>query len=649
MKDALAGTWLGHALHPMLTDVVIGTFLSATLLDVVGGDEDGEAGARLIGIGMAAYLPTALSGVNDWADTEPVDDGIRRAGLVHAWSNATALALYALSLKARRNGNRGRARALSVAGATRARRRRLPRRPPHVRQGRRPGPDRVRPGPGRVDGGGAELPDGRPTRVVVDDTPVLLVRADGSLYALHDRCSHRGCSLADGELDGLEVVCACHGSRFDLRDGSVKQGPATAPQPAFETRERDGQDRNSPHRLTRSGRLPWMAVRGVEDTQTVEHQAALLRVALLVARDAPQEELFQAAAEETARLFGAESGSVVRYVGAERAVIVGVWRTRGRRGLPVNAEVDFEPGTTAMGQARATRRPVRVAGYEQPPRPAARRCMRSIGLKAGVAAPVLRRGDVWGALVAGAADEETLPPGCEQRLAGLAELVGQALDNDDRRAELAASRTRLVQAGDEARRRLERSLHEGAHQHVVALALKLRVALGRAEPDSEIADVLRELLADAMETSAELSELARGLHPAVLTERGLAAALQALTARCSVPVSMQRAARPPLRRLRRDDRVPDGRRGAHQRRARTRTRPSARCWPPTAATGSTSRSATTASAAPRRAPAAGSSAWPTARTRSAPASRSSRCGDGRRRVEIPDAYGSRSPSHADAT
>ena len=280
-----------------------------------------------------------------------------------------------------------------------------------------------------------------------------------------------------------------------------------------------------------------MAVKGVEDTQTVEHQAALLRVALLVARDAPQEELFQAAAEETARLFGAESGSVVRYVGAERAVIVGVWRTRGRRGLPVNAEVDFEPGTTAMGQARATGEPVRAVGYESR-RGQLADLLRSIGLKAGVAAPVMRRGEVWGALVAGAADEETLPPGSEQRLAGLAELIGQALDNDDRRAALAASRTRLVQAGDEARRRLERSLHEGAHQHVVALALKLRVALGRAEPDSESAAVLRELLADAMETSAELSDLARGLHPAVLTERGLAAALQALTARCSIPVCM---------------------------------------------------------------------------------------------------------------
>src|SRR3954453_937065 len=104
LKDALAGTWLGHALHPLLTDVVIATFLSTTLLDVAGGDEDGRAGARLIGVGIAAYAPTALTGVNDWADTEPVSDGVRRAGLVHAASNTTALALYAGSFAARRNG-----------------------------------------------------------------------------------------------------------------------------------------------------------------------------------------------------------------------------------------------------------------------------------------------------------------------------------------------------------------------------------------------------------------------------------------------------------------------------------------------------------------------------------------------------------------
>src|SRR3954470_17282836 len=118
LKDALSGTWLGHALHPLMTDVVVGTFLSTTLLDLAGGDEDGRAGARLIGIGMAAYAPTALTGVNDWADTEPVSDAVRRTGLIHAASNTTALVFYAGSLAARRRGNRGRARALSLVGGT---------------------------------------------------------------------------------------------------------------------------------------------------------------------------------------------------------------------------------------------------------------------------------------------------------------------------------------------------------------------------------------------------------------------------------------------------------------------------------------------------------------------------------------------------
>ena len=79
-----------------------------------------------------------------------------------------------------------------------------------------------------------------PVRVVVDETPVLVLRSAGRLLAVHDRCSHRGCSLADGDLEGEEIACACHGSRFDLTDGSVLRGPATAPQPAFEARERYG-------------------------------------------------------------------------------------------------------------------------------------------------------------------------------------------------------------------------------------------------------------------------------------------------------------------------------------------------------------------------------------------------------------------------
>jgi nitrite reductase/ring-hydroxylating ferredoxin subunit len=238
LKDALSGTWLGHALHPLLTDVVIGTFLSATLLDLLGGDKDGKAGARLIAIGMAAYPVTALTGVNDWADTEPADDGIRRAGLIHAASNTTALAFYAGSRAARRNGARTRARAFSIGGAGALMFAGLL--GGHLSFTKGVGPDQTvfDPGPQEWTSAGAasEIPEGELTRVVVDDTPVAVLRENERFYALHDRCSHRGCSLSDGSLDGDAIVCVCHGSRFDRRDGSVLQGPATAPQPAFEAR-----------------------------------------------------------------------------------------------------------------------------------------------------------------------------------------------------------------------------------------------------------------------------------------------------------------------------------------------------------------------------------------------------------------------------
>ncbi|MGI8864893.1 MAG: Rieske 2Fe-2S domain-containing protein [Solirubrobacteraceae bacterium] len=242
LKDALSGTWLGHAVHPMLTDVVIGSFTSATLLDLLGGEELGAASERLIAVGIAAYGPTALTGANDWADAEPVDDAVRRAGLVHASSNALALGLYAASLVARRRGARGRGvilgsigwSVMGLGGYLGG----------HLTLSRGIGPDQTVFDPGSPDwipaADGAQLQPGRPTRVVVGDTPVLLVKDDELIYAIHDRCSHRGCSLSEGELDGAEIVCACHGSRFDLRDGSVKGGPATAAQPTFQVRDREG-------------------------------------------------------------------------------------------------------------------------------------------------------------------------------------------------------------------------------------------------------------------------------------------------------------------------------------------------------------------------------------------------------------------------
>lgn len=243
LKDTLSGTWMGHALHPLLTDVVVGAWTSANLLDAFGG-EDAEAGAeRLIGIGIAAYGPTALTGFADWADSEPADDGIRRAGLVHAWTNLTGLALYAASLRARRAGDQRRGKALALAGAG------------AIGAGGYLGGHLVfRKGVGVdqtafdaapdadwTDTLAAEELGSEPVSAQVGDTPVLLVRQrSGAIASIHDRCSHRGCSLATGDVADGVVECPCHGSRFRLSDGELLRGPATAPQPAFEARERDG-------------------------------------------------------------------------------------------------------------------------------------------------------------------------------------------------------------------------------------------------------------------------------------------------------------------------------------------------------------------------------------------------------------------------
>ncbi|MFL5832155.1 MAG: Rieske 2Fe-2S domain-containing protein [Solirubrobacteraceae bacterium] len=244
VKDALSGTWLGHAVHPMLTDVVTGSFLSATLLDLFGGDHDGRASRRLIGLGILAYAPTALTGINDWADTEPADETVRRTGLVHATTNLVALSLYTASFLRRRRAPAGSARGkllaafgattLTAAGYLGG----------HMSLNKGVGPDQTVFDPGPPDwtpaADAAQLSDGRPVRVVVDDTPVLLLRDAEQVFAIHDRCSHRGCSLSEGSIEGDEIVCACHGSRFDRRDGSVKHGPASSAQPAFQVRERDG-------------------------------------------------------------------------------------------------------------------------------------------------------------------------------------------------------------------------------------------------------------------------------------------------------------------------------------------------------------------------------------------------------------------------
>jgi signal transduction histidine kinase len=229
------------------------------------------------------------------------------------------------------------------------------------------------------------------------------------------------------------------------------------------------------------------------DVAQAEELAAQHRLALLVARGASLETVFNAASEQIATLLGAAAGAVLRFLGDERAVVLSVWRRPGTRGLPVNAEVDFPTSDSSLARVRATGRPARIDSFEGS-RSELSLFMRAAGMRGALAAPVLVNAD---------------------------------------------ARRRLVEAADESRRRLESELHEGAQQNLLALTLKLRLAHERAEESSLIAKLLGEALADAAEATASLADLGRSLHPAILGERGLAPALMALTARAAVAVQLR--------------------------------------------------------------------------------------------------------------
>jgi nitrite reductase/ring-hydroxylating ferredoxin subunit len=235
LKDLLSGTWLGHPLHPPLTDAVIGAWTSALLLDLVGGEGTEEAADRLVAAGILAAVPTAAAGLSDWAD---LLGGSRRVGSVHAIGNTTALVLHALSWAARRRGSRARGLVLSGAGYAVATLSAWL--GGHLSFGKGVGVNQTAfesaPAEWTPVVPEAEVPDRTLVGADADGLGILVVRAGERLYALADRCTHRGCSLHDGELNEDETVtCPCHGSTFRL-DGSIVRGPATSPQPSFDVR-----------------------------------------------------------------------------------------------------------------------------------------------------------------------------------------------------------------------------------------------------------------------------------------------------------------------------------------------------------------------------------------------------------------------------
>jgi nitrite reductase/ring-hydroxylating ferredoxin subunit len=238
LKDLLSGTWLGHQLHPLLTDIPIGSFTSASLLDLIGGRRAQHAANLLATVGVASALPTAAAGLADWSDTYGPG---RRVGVVHAAANLVGVAFYAASISARRRGNRLSATALglmgmgtmSIGGYLGG----------HLTLVRGVGVNRTFMEDPLPDWTAASttdaLGDGKPLLVDLDNVPTLMYRSAGLTYALRNRCTHAGGPLNEGEFDershdGPCVKCPWHQSVFRLKDGAVVHGPAAVPQPTFD-------------------------------------------------------------------------------------------------------------------------------------------------------------------------------------------------------------------------------------------------------------------------------------------------------------------------------------------------------------------------------------------------------------------------------
>jgi len=287
----------------------------------------------------------------------------------------------------------------------------------------------------------------------------------------------------------------------------------------------------------RTGAARALAATEAAQRALADEQAALRRVATLVAGEAPPSRVFEQVTEEVGRLLGLPGASVMHYDGTRTATVVGAWAEDGKPRFPVGASLDLD-GDTVVANVLRSGTVQRVDRYEETSGTLAE-TMRSFGYRAAVAAPVTVGGRLWGVLAAATASDEGLPEGLERRLCDFADLVAQALANADAYEKLAASRARLVEVGDAERMRLERNLHDGAQQRLVSVALELKMVAAKLEGDPLAAqEFLTEAQDELARGLAELRELARGIHPAVLTERGLGPALDALLMRAPIPVEI---------------------------------------------------------------------------------------------------------------
>ena len=277
-------------------------------------------------------------------------------------------------------------------------------------------------------------------------------------------------------------------------------------------------------------------------------QAALRRVATSVAHGASPSEVFSAVADEMWRCLDTGNASVNRFEDGEVVVLAVSHLDPGIEQQPIVGERHTLEGDNIATRVLRTGHAARIDGSElqKAPGSIATR-LREMGLRSTVAVPIIVDGRVWGMAAVGSSAPEPLPPDTEARIGDFADLVATAIANAATRADLIASRARIVAAADDGRRRLERDLHDGAQQRLVALGLQLRLIETSVPAEIQaLRDQLSDVVSGLTGVSTDLQEISRGIHPAILSKGGLGPALKTLARRSAVPVTVDLAIDGPL-------------------------------------------------------------------------------------------------------
>jgi GAF domain-containing protein len=343
-------------------------------------------------------------------------------------------------------------------------------------------------------------------------------------------------SYAEAAGDASEVA-RTHGLRSAVGAPILVEGRLWGLVVAGTTREDEKLPLDAEERLAGFTELVATAIANAQAqgdlTSLAERQAALRRVATLVARRATPEVVFERVAAEARDLLQADAAGLVRFE-ADNTVTVMAGPPPGP--FATGERVPIDP-TFVVHMVRETGLPARFETND----PAAEgmpEIVQQLGVRSAIASPILVEGALWGAVVL-ASSGKSFPLEMEQRLDEFTELVATGISNATARAELLASRVRIVAAGDEARRRIERNLHDGTQQRLVSLGIDLRVAEEAVPPESDDLRIRLSEIATGLAAALEdLQELSRGIHPATLSRGGLGPALRTLARRSAIPVDL---------------------------------------------------------------------------------------------------------------